>query len=78
MIHDPKGSLSACVERLAKKDDAATFIEAMKSNHPLAVEYCARLLRFSTAWCGTINNPKQLIAHVQRDAVAEFQTFLTV
>jgi hypothetical protein len=44
----------------------------------LPVEYCARLLSFSTAWCGTINNPKQLIAHVQRDVAAEFQPFLTV
>lgn len=71
-------SLPACVKRLAKKNDVATFIKAMKSNHPLAVEYCARLLRFNTRWCGTINDHSQVIAHIRRDAVAEFQTFLTV
>jgi hypothetical protein len=71
-------SLPACVKRLAGKNDVATFIEAMKSNHALAVEYCARLLRFNTKWCGTINKPSQVTSHVRRDAVAEFQTFLTV
>lgn len=71
-------SLPECVKRLAGKDDVATFITAMKSNHPLAVEYCARLLRFNTRWCGTLNDHSQVIAHVRRDAVAEFQTFLTV
>jgi hypothetical protein len=48
----------------------------MKANHALAVEYCARLLRFNTKWCGTINDHSQVITHVSRDAVAEFQTFL--
>ncbi|WP_027360132.1 hypothetical protein [Desulforegula conservatrix] len=54
------------------------FIHTMKSDHRLAVEYCARLLRISTAWCGTIKNPAQVISHVRRDAVEEFQTFLHV
>lgn len=54
------------------------FIPAMKSDHRLAVEYCARLLRVSTAWCGTINDANQVISHVRPDAVAEFQTFLHV
>lgn len=51
------------------------FIPAMKADHRLAVEYCTRLLRISTAWCGTIN---KVITHVRRDAVEEFQTFLHV
>jgi hypothetical protein len=50
----------------------------MKNDHRLAVEYCAHLLRINTAWCGTINDPSQVISHVRRDAVAEFQTFLRV
>lgn len=54
------------------------FIRAMKDDHRLAVEYCARLLRFSTSWCGTINNPSKVSSHVRRDAVEEFQTFLRV
>jgi len=71
-------TLRECVDSLAGGHDVLTFIEKMKSNHALAVEYCARLLRFNTTWCGTINDPKKVIAHVRRDAVAEFQTFLQV
>lgn len=71
-------SLRECVDRLAGGHDVITFIEKMKSNHALAVEYCARLLRFNTSWCGTINDSTMVKAHVRRDAVAEFQTFLTV
>jgi hypothetical protein len=59
-------------------ETAQKFIPAMKNDHRLAVEYCARLLRINTAWCGTINDPSQVISHVRRDAVAEFQTFLRV
>ncbi len=54
------------------------FITAMKQNHRLAVEYCARLLRVSTAWCGTINDPTKVISHVRRDAVEEFKSFLHI
>jgi len=66
------------MDRLAGAHDVDTFITKMKSNHALAVEYCARLLRFNTSWCGTINHDAQVPTHVRRDAVAEFQTFLTV
>jgi len=69
-------SLPACVDRLAHQHDVLTFINAMKSNHALAVEYCARLLRLNTTWCGTIDDHSQVVAHVRRDAVAEFQTFM--
>lgn len=69
-------SLENCLDRLAGAHDVDTFIEQMKLKHPLAVEYCARLLRFNTTWCGTINNAHQVIAHARRDAVAEFKTFL--
>ena len=71
-------SLEACLDRLAGAHDVDTFIRKMKSNHALAVEYCARLLRFSTAWCGTIKDPTKVISHVRVDAVEEFQTFLKV
>ena len=57
-------------------ETAQKFIPAMKNDHRLAVEYCTRLLRVNTSWCGTINDPSQVISHVRRDAVAEFQTFL--
>ena len=71
-------SLKECLDRLTGAHDVQTFIGNMKSNYALAVEYCARLLRFNTRWCGTINNPNQVVAHVSRDAVAEFEQFLRV
>jgi hypothetical protein len=74
MSRDP--SLPACVDRYAGKHDVRTFIKQMKANHALAVEYVARLLRFDVTWCGTIIHPRQVMAHVRRDAVAEFQSFL--
>ncbi len=74
MVFDP--SLKACVAQAAGGIDPLLFINSMKSNHALAVEYCARLLRFNTTWCGTINDSDQVISHVSKDAVAEFQTFL--
>jgi uncharacterized protein (TIGR02594 family) len=76
MKKDP--SLSACVKLHAGATDTQTFLDAMKFNHALAVEYCARLLRFDTTWCGTINKHSKVYSHVKRDAVAEFQTFLSV
>jgi hypothetical protein len=69
-------SLKSCLDRQAGAHDVDTFIKQMKLNHALAVEYCARLLRFNTTWCGTINTASQVIAHVRRDAVAEFKSFL--
>ncbi|MBA7847293.1 hypothetical protein HV213_13820 [Klebsiella sp. RHBSTW-00484] len=59
-------------------DTAETFITKMKEDHDLAVEYCARLLRINTTWCGTIKDPSKVISHVRRDAVEEFQTFLSL
>jgi len=76
MVFDP--SLSDCLDRLAGAHDVGTFISKMKSNHSLAIEYCARLLRFNTTWCGTINQASMVISHVRRDAVQEFKTFLTL
>lgn len=69
-------SLSGCVDRALGSHEPLVFISGMKTNHALAVEYCARLLRFNTTWCGTINDHTQVIEHVSRDAVAEFQSFL--
>lgn len=71
-------SLKDCLDRLAGEHNVTTFITQMKSNHALAVEYCARLLRFNTTWCGTINHASMVMAHVRRDAVEEFKGFLTL
>jgi hypothetical protein len=69
-------SLRDCVDRALGSHEPLVFISGMKANHALAVEYCTRLLRFNTTWCGTINDHSQVVAHVRPDAVAEFQTFL--
>lgn len=73
MAIDP--SLRACVNRVAGSSSPQTFIAAMKVNHPLAIEYCARLLRFSTRWDGPINRG-WVAKYVTRASVAEFQRFL--
>jgi hypothetical protein len=69
-------SLGDCVERLAGANDINTFLDAMKSNHTLAVEYCARLLRFDTSWDGPINKG-WVQGAAWPPAVVEFQNFLS-
>lgn len=54
---------------------ANDFIVAMKRDHPLAMEYVARLYRVSVAWAGPIKR-HEIDAWLSRHAVAEFQTFL--
>ena len=71
-------SLEQCLEKHEGKHDIDTFITAMKSNHQLAVEYCARLFRFDTTWCGTVKNENMVISHVSRNSVDEFKNFLSV
>lgn len=68
-------TLAECVDRVAGAHDTQTFIRQMKANHALAVEYTARLFRFSTRWSGPCNRG-WIGAHVSRAAVAEFETFL--
>lgn len=52
-----------------------TFIPAMKSDHPLAFEYYARLVRVSIRWAGPLIR-HEIDPWLRRDAVAEFQTLL--
>lgn len=71
-------SLSDCLDRITGKHDVNTFITKMKEKHALAIEYCIRLLRFNTTWCGTINHAEMVISHVRREAVQEFKSLLTL
>jgi hypothetical protein len=73
MACDP--SLRACVLAHAGAADVATFLHAMKSNPALALEYCARLLRFSVKWDGPILRG-EVAGSVSRAAVAEFEELL--
>lgn len=51
------------------------FQNAMKTNHPLAMEYVARLLRRTTHHHGPIVR-HEIDPWLRRDAVAEFETLL--
>ncbi len=73
--NDKNETLRACAAA-GGATDAASFIRVMKANHKLAVEYCARLFRFSVGWCGTVKDRNMVVSHVSRKAVAEFRSFL--
>lgn len=69
-------SLPVCVDSYLGAHDPVTFITGMKANHALAVEYVARLLRFSIKWDGPIERGV-VQKLVSRAAMAEFQTLIT-
>lgn len=54
------------------------FIPAMKRNHPLALEYYARLARVSIKWAGPLlrHGADSVYPWLSRAAVAEFEGFL--
>lgn len=60
------------VEQLGT-DHPRVFIEAMKSDHALAVEYVIRLFRARTDWSGPANE-NWLTRNVTRPAMAEWVT----
>lgn len=67
--------LRELVMREVGSTDGLQFQAAMKSNHPLAMEYVARLLRRTTHHHGPVLRHE--IDHwLRQDAVAEFQTLL--
>jgi hypothetical protein len=55
--------------------DGTAFQQAMKQNHPLAMEYIARLLRRTTAHNGPVAR-HEIDPWLRRDAVAEFHALL--
>ena len=55
--------------------DGNAFQKAMKENHPLAMEYVARLLRRTTRHHGPVRR-HEIDPWLRRDAVEEFQAFL--
>lgn len=70
-------SLRAFIVGKLGTDHASAFIAAMKSDHGLAVEYVARLLRISIQWDGPIRRGEVAKA-VRRDAVNQWQSLLAV
>lgn len=55
--------------------DCDTFRAETKTNHQFAIEYCARLIRFTVNHHGPIKH-KKINPWLRKDAVAEFETFL--
>jgi hypothetical protein len=68
-------SLKALLLQATGKSDCATFKTETKANHPFAIEYCARLLRFTVDHHGPIKH-KKINEWLRRDAVEEFQRLL--
>lgn len=61
-------------------DTVDAFISKMKSDHKLALEYYARLVRVSIRWAGPLlrqSGPDSVYPYLSRAAVEEFQSFLT-
>jgi hypothetical protein len=54
------------------------FIPAMKQNHPLALEYYARLVRISVQWAGPLlrHGADSIYPYLSRDAMNEFKLLL--
>lgn len=68
-------SLADLLVREAGRSDHGTFITAIKSQHKLAIEYCARLLRFTVNHHGPVKY-RHINPWLRRDAMLEFMEFL--
>lgn len=69
-------SLKQLLQDVAGATDCDTFRVVTKSNHAFAMEYCARLLRFTVNHHGPLKR-KEVNDFLSRDAVAEIETFLS-
>jgi hypothetical protein len=67
--------LKDLVKKEVGKTDGNSFQKAMKENHPLAMEYVARLLRRTTHHNGPVLR-HEIDPWLRRDAVAEFEGLL--
>jgi hypothetical protein len=67
--------LKALVLGQAHSLDGNVFQQAMKQNHPLAMEYIARLLRRTVNHNGPVKR-HEIDPWLRKDAVAEFQAML--
>jgi hypothetical protein len=67
--------LKSLLEEAAGSHSCEAFILTTKSNHKFAIEYCARLLRFTVNHHGPIKG-KHINPWLRKDAVGEFIHFL--
>lgn len=68
-------SLKDLVRTVAGTTDCDTFRATIKANHPFALEYCARLLRFTIRHHGPVRD-HHIQPELRRDAMAELLGFL--
>ncbi len=68
-------SLRQLLQRTAGRSDCETFREVTKTNHAFALEYSARLLRFTVNHHGPVKRG-EILPWLRRDAVAELRSFL--
>ena len=68
-------TLKTLFKSVSQGSSCLSFIKTTKQNHRFAMEYCARLLRFTTDHHGPIKG-KHIHAWLRPDAVSEFQGFL--
>lgn len=69
------GSLRNLLVKACGKSDCGAFRSETKKNHRFAIEYCARLIRFTTKHHGPIRD-RHINAWLRKDAVKEFESFL--
>lgn len=68
-------SLKELLRKVSGKTDCDTFRATTKANHPFALEYCARLLRFTVDHNGPVKR-KEINPWLRRDAMAELLGFI--
>lgn len=68
-------SLKELLRAAAGSTDCDTFRATTKANHPFALEYCARLLRFTVRHHGPVRD-SHIQPELRRDAMAELLVFL--
>jgi hypothetical protein len=68
-------SLKALARSVAGTTDCHVFRTTIKANHRFAIEYCARLLRFTIRHHGPVRD-NHIQPELRRDAMAEFLGFL--
>ena len=73
---DVAPSLKSLLLNETGQTDCETFKTETKANHRFAIEYCARLLRLTVNHHGPVKG-RHINPHLRRDAVAEFEGFLT-
>jgi hypothetical protein len=68
-------SLKDLLQAAAGRTDCDTFRATTKANHPFAIEYCARLIRFTVDHHGPLKH-RHVLPWLKKDAVAEITRFL--